>query len=73
MGRIYLDYAATTPVDPQVVEAMRPYWGDVFGNPSSAHAFGREARAAVDTARDTVARCLGARSDEIFFTSGGTE
>lgn len=73
MGRIYLDYAATTPVDPQVVEAMRPYWGDVFGNPSSAHAFGREARAAVDTARDTNARCLGARSDEVFFTSGGTE
>jgi len=70
---IYLDYAATTPLDPRVEEAMRPYGREIFGNPSSQHAAGRKARAALDTARDRVADLLGARSEEIIFTSGGTE
>ncbi len=70
---IYLDHAATTPVRDEVLEAMRPFFGPRFGNPSSTHRWGREARAALDTARERVARCLGARADEICFTSGGTE
>src|SRR5919112_702896 len=70
---IYLDHAATTPVRPEVLEAMQPFFGPRFGNPSSAHRWGREARAALDEARERVARCLGARTDEICFTSGGTE
>jgi cysteine desulfurase len=70
---IYLDHAATTPVREEVFEAMRPFFGPRFGNPSSSHRWGREARAALDTARERVARCLGARTDEICFTSGGTE
>ncbi len=73
MERIYLDHAATTPIDASVFVAMRPYLEGVFGNPSSIHSFGREARAALDGAHDAVARCLGARAEEIFFTSGGTE
>jgi cysteine desulfurase len=70
---VYLDHAATTPVRDEVFEAMRPFFGARFGNPSSTHRWGREARAALDEARERVARCLGARSDEICFTSGGTE
>src|ERR1041384_7551209 len=70
---IYLDDAATTPVRPEVLEAMLPYFGPRFGNPSSMHRWGREARTALDEARERVARCLGASSDEICFTSGGTE
>jgi cysteine desulfurase len=70
---IYLDHAATTPVRPEVFEAMRPFYEGRFGNPSSTHRWGREARAALDEARERVARCLGAHSDEIYFTSGGTE
>jgi cysteine desulfurase len=70
---IYLDHAATTPVRPEVFEAMRPFFEGRFGNPSSTHRWGREARAALDEARERVARCLGARTDEICFTSGGTE
>ena len=70
---IYLDHAATTPVRPEVVEAMEPFYGPRFGNPSSLHRWGREARAALDEARERLAACLGARSDEICFTSGGTE
>jgi cysteine desulfurase len=70
---IYLDHAATTPVREEVFEAMRPFFGPRFGNPSSTHRWGREARAALDEARERMARCLGARSDEICFTSGGTE
>ena len=70
---IYLDHAATTPVREEVFEAMRPYFGPRFGNPSSTHRWGREARAALDEARERLARCLGARTDEICFTSGGTE
>ena len=70
---VYLDHAATTPVRKEVFEAMRPFYGPRFGNPSSTHRWGREARAALDEARERVGRCLGARPDEICFTSGGTE
>jgi cysteine desulfurase len=70
---IYLDHAATTPVRPEVLEAMMPFFGARFGNPSSMHRWGREARTALDEARERVARCLGAQPDEICFTSGGTE
>ena len=70
---IYLDHAATTPVREEVFEAMRPFFGTRFGNPSSTHRWGREARAALDEARERIARCLGARPDELCFTSGGTE
>jgi cysteine desulfurase len=70
---VYLDHAATTPVREEVFEAMRPFFGPRFGNPSSTHRWGREARAALDEARERVANCLGARTDEICFTSGGTE
>ncbi len=70
---IYLDYAATTPLDEIVEEAMRPYARAVFGNPSSQHAAGREARMAVDAARDSVADLLGAQPAEIIFTGSGTE
>ncbi len=70
---IYLDHSATTPVRPEVLDAMQPFYGPRFGNPSSAHRWGRDARVALDEARERVARCLGARVDEICFTSGGTE
>ena len=71
--RVYLDHNASTPVHPEVVAEMLPYFGERFGNPSSVHGFGREARAGVDTARERVARFLGAAPDEGVFTSGGTE
>lgn len=70
---IYLDHAATTPVREEVFEAMKPFFGPRFGNPSSTHRWGREARAALDEARERVARCFGAHADEVCFTSGGTE
>lgn len=70
---IYLDHAATTPVKPAVFAAMQGFLSERFGNPSSMHRWGREARAALDEARERVAACLGARGDEITFTSGGTE
>jgi cysteine desulfurase len=70
---IYLDHAATTPVDVRVIEAMQPYWSDAFGNTSSRHAIGRAAQQALDAARQTVADVLHCRPDEIVFTSGGTE
>ena len=73
MSAIYLDYAATTPVDPGVIEAMLPYFRDTFGNPSSIHSFGQQARSAVEDAREKVASFLGAKPAEIIFTSGGTE
>lgn len=73
MNRIYLDNAATTPLDKEVLEAMMPYLTDHFGNPSSVYSFGRETRLAVENARKTVARLLHASPGEIFFTSGGTE
>jgi len=71
--RVYLDHNASTPVHPEVLAEMLPYFGDVYGNPSSVHGFGREARAAVDIARDRVAGFLRVRPDELVFTSGGTE
>jgi len=73
MRRIYLDNNATTPVLPAVLEAMRPYFGEHFGNASSIHHHGQETRAAVERARDSVAALLGCRASEIIFTSGGTE
>lgn len=73
MSRIYLDNAATTPLDPQVMESMLPYLTTHFGNPSSIYSFGRETRLAVENARKTVARIVKASPGEIFFTSGGTE
>src|ERR1700751_618280 len=71
--RAYLDYNATTPVDPAVLEAMLPFLADNFGNASSVHSAGQRARAAVDLAPDSVAALLGAKPSEIVFTSGGTE
>lgn len=73
MERIYLDNAATTPIDPRVVEAMLPYLTTHFGNPSSVYSYGRETRMGIEKARKSVAALLGARPSEIFFTSGGTE
>ncbi len=73
MSRIYLDYAATTPVHPEVLKAMLPYFGDVFGNPSAIYSCGQEVRSAVEEARANVAGLINARSEEIIFTSGGTE
>lgn len=70
---IYLDYNATTPADPRVLEAMQPYFAQAFGNASSIHSAGQHARAAVDAARESVAALIGAKSSEIVFTSGGTE
>jgi cysteine desulfurase len=70
---VYLDHAATTPVRSEVLAAMEPFYGPKFGNPSSMHRWGREARAALDEARERIAAALGAGSDEIVFTSGGTE
>ena len=73
MNRVYFDYNATTPVEPQVLDAMLPYFSADFANASSIHTPGQRARAAVDTARDQVAALVGARPQEIVFTSGGTE
>jgi cysteine desulfurase len=73
MKRIFLDHASTTKVDEEVLHAMLPYFSQYFGNPSSIHSYGREAREAVDTARTHVGEILGARDDEIIFTAGGTE
>ncbi|HEX9634452.1 MAG TPA: cysteine desulfurase family protein [Candidatus Limnocylindria bacterium] len=70
---VYLDHAATTPLRPEVLEAMLPYLTEHWGNPSSIHASGRDARRGLDEARETVARLLGAKPREIVFTSGGTE
>jgi cysteine desulfurase len=73
MKRIYLDYAATTPMRPEVLEEMQPYLKEIFGNPSSIYSYGHEAKAGMDKARTTVASLLGAREEEIVFTGGGTE
>ncbi|MGH9743448.1 MAG: cysteine desulfurase family protein [Candidatus Acidiferrum sp.] len=73
MNRVYLDYNATTPVDPQVLDAMLPYFSADFANASSIHTPGQRARAAVETAREQVAALIGAKPQEIIFTSGGTE
>jgi cysteine desulfurase len=71
--RIYMDYAATTPVHPEVVKAMLPYFTEIFGNPSSIHSYGLEARTGVEEARGKIAGFIGARPEEVVFTSGGTE
>lgn len=73
MQRIYLDNAATTAIDQEVVDTMLPFLTEKFGNPSSIYSFGRETKMAIESARKTVARLLGVRPAEIFFTSGGTE
>jgi cysteine desulfurase len=73
MKRIYLDHAASTPLHPKVLEAMLPYLQEEFGNPSSLHSFGQKAKAAIEEARSRVARLINARTDEIIFTSSGTE
>lgn len=73
MRRVYLDHAATTPLHEEVLEAMLPFLKEHFGNASSIHGFGREARSAVEKAREQVAKAIGADTKEIFFTSGGTE
>jgi cysteine desulfurase len=71
--KVYLDNAATTPLDPEVLDAMLPFMQNHFGNPSSIHSFGRQTRAAIETARKSVAKMLGCSPAELFFTSGGTE
>ncbi|MGH7892507.1 MAG: cysteine desulfurase family protein, partial [Thermodesulfobacteriota bacterium] len=73
MKKIYLDYNATTPVDPRVLDAMMPYFKDGFGNPSSIHSFGMKGKGALDRAREQVAALINASPREIVFTSGGSE
>jgi cysteine desulfurase len=73
MRRVYLDHNASTPVHPEVLATMLPYFSERFGNASSIHGFGREAREGIDVARESIARFLGVTPDEIVFTSGGTE
>lgn len=73
MKRIYLDHSAATPMDPSVINAMLPYFSGKFGNASSIHSFGQEARAAVDDSRHKIAKFLGCKSTEVIFTSGGSE
>src|SRR6185295_5966612 len=73
MERIYLDNAATTALDKEVLDAMLPYMTTHFGNPSSIYSYGRETRMAIENARKSVAKILNAHPAEIFFTSGGTE
>ena len=73
MNKIYLDHSATTPVDKKVLEAMNPYFSDVFGNANSIHNFGQKALSGVDEAREQVARFLNCEPSEVIFTSGATE
>jgi len=73
MRKVYLDYAGTTPTDPEVIKAMQPHFFDKFGNASSIHTFGQEARKAVEDSRQTIADFIGAKPEEIVFTCGGTE
>src|SRR3989344_835922 len=73
MGKIYLDYAATTPVDKEVLKAMTPYFSDKFGNASSVHSFGQEAITAIDKAREKIAKLLNCNFSEIIFTGSATE
>ena len=73
MKRIYLDYAATTPTHPEVMKAMLPYFTESFGNPSSIHSYGQEAKDAIERARNKVAALIGAKTEEIVFTGSGTE
>ncbi len=73
LNLIYLDHAATTPVHPEVVEAMMPYWTNSFGNASSTHWAGRDAKSALNEARDRIASFVGCAPSELVFTGGGTE
>ena len=73
MEKIYLDYAATTPVDPRVLDSMQPYFSQIFGNPSSMHTFGQQAEAALESSRERVAGVLNCSPEEVIFTSCGTE
>ena len=73
MKRIYMDHAATTPLEKEVFEAMQPYFSEKFGNASSLHKFGRESREVIEESREIIARVINASPDEIYFTSGGTE
>jgi len=73
MKKIYFDYASTTPTDPEVVKAMQPFFFDHFGNATSPHGFGREAQKALEESREIIAQAIGARAEEIVFTSGATE
>ncbi len=73
MRNVYLDHAATTPLEPRVFEAMKPYFKDKYGNPSSFHSVGKAVKDDIDQARSRIAKLVGARTDEIIFTSGGTE
>jgi cysteine desulfurase len=73
LNRIYMDYAATTPVHPEVLKAMQPYFTEYFGNPSSIHSYGLEAKKGIEEVRSGLAQFIGARPEEIIFTSGGTE
>src|SRR5512140_739819 len=73
MPKIYFDYAATTPLDPRVLQVMLPYFSEIFGNPSSIHRYGQQAEAAIETARETVAAVLNCRPAEVVFTSCGSE
>jgi len=73
MRRVYMDANATTPLLPEVLEAMRPYWMEHFGNASSIHLHGQQAHAAVDQARETMARFFNCHAAEVVFNSGGTE
>src|SRR3989338_3784381 len=70
---VYLDYAATTPLDPMVKKAMEPFWREKFGNQSSLYEKGREVKSVIDAARKTIAKLINARPSEIIFTAGGTE
>jgi cysteine desulfurase len=70
---VYLDYNATTPIDPRVLEAMLPFLTEHYGNPSSAHQYGRYSHAAIEQAREQVAALVGAHPSQVIFTSGGTE
>ncbi|MDZ4159537.1 MAG: aminotransferase class V-fold PLP-dependent enzyme, partial [Anaerolineaceae bacterium] len=72
-SKVYLDYAATTPVDPRVVDAMLPYFSEDFGNPSSIHGYGQRAERAVEDSRQKIAVLIGAQPDEFVFTACGTE